>query len=464
METIFIIEKRVGILLMKDYFDILQIGEDTTKQTIEQAYKSMLKQYPADQYPERNKDIQEAYLMLNDDAIKAACIDFHRMEPSSKIIYEDAQQSIMNSRDSEAVKALEKAIKTEQHKTHLYYLLGIAYMNIGKPRKAVKAFEQVIGSYPYDLYLNLYYSKACLDAKQYKKAIECARRGYSLDSDNFLSVYCLVEGYVNTRKYDEAISILTRAFNNPALQDHRYNTCAKLSFVYFLSKKYDESTKYMKQLLEISANGSEVIESGMLFFETLEFYLEHQMFAEANSCAEVILELMPYRDDIRDIKNGLETILMLEPEYTRFEEDDFIPDGLKGLIANEIFPEESIQMTQEQKQAYKVLNEYQILNDFSSYPIALRYMKNTYPNLYELRSEFLDAIQDTKERKKLTNKNKALFYQYHNIIEEIVEQWGDEFDEEDDEYDNDHDGEYNEENFGRNKDIGEHKDKDKGNH
>ncbi len=421
---------------MKDYFDILQIDEDTTKQDIEQAYTNMLKNYPAEQYPEKNIDIHEAYTMLGDEATRNACIDFHRMELSSKAVYAAAQQLIMDDRAGEAAKALEKAIKIEQYKTHLYYLLGIAYMNNEKSHKAIKAFEQVIESYPYDLYLNLYYSRACLDAKQYKKAIVCARRGYSLDNNNYLSIYFLVEGYMNTRRYDEAIEILTEAFKNSNFQDHQYTICAKLSYVYFLIGEYDESLKYMEQLLEISVDSDEAIETGMLLFEILEYYLEHRMFTEANICAEVILEMMPDRGDIEDIKNGLETILMLEPEYSRFEEDDFIPDGLKGLIANEIFPEESIQMSQEQKQAYKVLSEYQIFNDYSSYPIALRYMKNNYPNLYDLKSDFLDAIQDTKERKKLTNKNKAMFYQYHNVIEDMVEQWGDEFDEGyDDDYD-----------------------------
>ncbi len=423
------IMKRIGILLMKDYFDILQIDGNASEQTIKQAYENMNRQYPAKQYPEKNRDIQEAYVMLSDDATKSACIDFHRMEPSSRIIYMAAQQSIMNDRGDEAAKALERAIKTEQHKTHLYYLLGVAYMNSERPRKAVKAFEQVIGRYPDDLYLNLYYSKACLDAKYYKKAIESAKRGYALDSDNFLSVYCLVEGYMYSRKFDEAIRVLKKAFKNPAFEDRRYNICAKLSYAYFLKNKFDESLKYMKQLSKISTDGDEINESGMMFIEVLDFYLEHQMFAEADTCAGVIMELLPDRSDIADIKNGLETILMMLPEYTEFEEDDFIPDGLKGLIANEIFPEESTQMTQEQKYAYRVLSEYQILNDYSSYPIALRYMKNNYPNLYDLKSDFLDAIQDTKERKKMTNKNKALFYRYHNVIEDMVEQWGEEFDE-----------------------------------
>ena len=53
---------------MKDYFNILKVDEDTSKQTMEKIYKEMLRKYPAEQYPEKNKDIQEAYMMLSDES------------------------------------------------------------------------------------------------------------------------------------------------------------------------------------------------------------------------------------------------------------------------------------------------------------------------------------------------------------------------------------------------------------
>jgi len=431
---------------MRDYFDILQIPGSATDQEIRQAYRSMLKKYPAHQHPERNRDIEEAYKVLCDPVAKTACLEFHLMGSESKRIYFDAQQSIIDNKPGEAVKLLEKALDSEQHKDHLFYLLGIAYMIMGKPRKAVRIFEQIIGNYPDDFNLMIYYSKACLDARQYKKATESAKIGYESEKNNFLAVYCLVEGYNHLKKYDEACAVLKEAFQNPAFQDRRYNICAKLSYSLFLNGLYEESLLYMEKLKEQNAYEDEILESGTMFLEILDYYIDNQMFAQAGRCAGFILDLLPERSDIAELKRNIETVIKLEPEYSKFEEDGFIPDGLKGLIADEIFTETLAGLSSEQIIAYAVLNEYHILNDYSSYLMALRYMKNKYPQLYNLKANFFDALQNTKERKKLTNKNKAMFYQYQNVIEDLMEGWADgSYEGDDDEYDGEYDDEYDEE-------------------
>ena len=423
------------VYFMRDFFDILQVPGDASDQAIKQAYNRMKRKFPAKQYPERSRDIEEAYQTLCDPVSKTACLEFHHMGSASKIAYYDAQQSIIDNRASDAAKMLEKVLDEEQHKDHLYYLLGIAYMNDEKPRKAVKAFEQVVGKYPDDIYLKIYFSKACLNAKQYRKAVESAKFGYELGKDNFLAVYCLVEGYIQTKKYDEAVIVLMEALENLKFQERRYNICAKLSYILFLSKRFEESLRYMEVLIDQYTDESEILESGAMFLEILDFYIDSQMYIEASRCAGIILKLLPERSDIADLKSNIETILRLEPEYSKFDEDDFIPDALKALIANEIFPDASMDMNPEHIKAYAVLTEYQILNDFSSYLMAVRYMENKYPNLYELKKDFLSSIQVAKERKKLINKSKALFYQYQSVIEDMMEEWSDEYDE--DEYDED---------------------------
>lgn len=429
---------------MRDYFDILRIPGSATDQEIRQAYRNMLRQYPSQKFPEKNRDIEEAYKVLCDPVAKTACIEFHLMGSESKKIYFEAQQLIIDNMPGEAVKLLEKALDSEQHRDHLYYLLGIAYMIMEKPRKAVKVFEQVIGNYPDDIHLKIYYSKACLDARHYKKAITSAKIGYESGKNNFLAVYCLVEGYMHTRKYDKASDVLIEALENPAFQDRRYNICAKLSYSLFLSGLYEESLLYMERLRDQEADEDEIFESGAMFLEMLDHYIESQMFPLAGRCAELILKLLPERSDIAELKRNIETILKLEPEYSKFEEDDFIPDGLKGLIANEIFTDALAGLSPEQIIAYAVLNEYHILSDHSSYLMALRYMKNKYPGLYSLKANFLDALQNSKERKKLTNKNKALFYQYQNVIEDLMENWADDYDEDYDDYDEDYNEEFDE--------------------
>ena len=50
---------------MKDYFEVLDIDEQTGQQDIKKAYKRLLSKYPAEKYPEKNRDIEEAYKVLS---------------------------------------------------------------------------------------------------------------------------------------------------------------------------------------------------------------------------------------------------------------------------------------------------------------------------------------------------------------------------------------------------------------
>lgn len=411
---------------MKDYFEVLDVKDSAGVQAIKRAYKAMLEKYPADKYPEKNREIEEAFKALCDKAIKSACIEFHRMEEASKKAYRDAHDAIEEGKYSKAAKTLEKVYKNEMHSTHLNYLLGIAYMNLGKPVKAVKVLEPVRFKYPYDIDLSLLFIKACLGAKKYDKAIFLAEDYYDHIRNNFTLVHLLTEGYMLTEEYGEATALLTEAFENPAFSEKRYNISAKLSYSLFMEKKFKESLDIMERLVDFPVELNEINESLELFIHMLDYYIAGQKFSEADRCAGALLKLCPGREDIAGVKEGIEKILKLEPELINFEKDKFIPDLLKIYTTNDTFPSDQEQMPEEQKKAYAVLLEYQILNDYSNCLMALRYMRNNYPALYELKEDFFDGLQDTKERKKLDNKNKALFYQYQGVIEDMMNEWDEE--------------------------------------
>ncbi len=424
MDSIIFVKKDQTI--MKDYFEVLNVEDSAGEQTIKRAYKAMLEKYPADQYPEENREIEEAFKALCDKAIKSACIEFHRMEAASKKAYGDAHEAIEAGNYSIAAKILEKVYKNEKYSTHLNYLLGIAYMNLNKPVKAIKILEPVRYKYPYDMDLALLFIKACLGAKKYNKAIFLAEDYYDHVKNDFMLVHLLNEGYMLTEAYSDAVILLTEAIKNPAFSEKRYNMCVKLSYAMFMGRKYKESLDIMDKLVKFPVELSEINESLELFIHMLDFYISGQKFSEADRCAGALLKLCPGREDIAGIKEGIENILKLEPELINFEKDEFIPELLKIYTTNGTFPGDSVDIPVEQKKAYTVLLEYQILNDYSNCLMSLRYMKNNYPSLYELKADFFDGLQDTKERKKLYNKNKALFYQYQGVIEDMMNEWDEE--------------------------------------
>ncbi len=423
---------------MRDYFEVLQIDENANASEIEKAYQEMLMKYPAEQYPAENNQIEKAYQLLMNPSLFDACRDFHCMNHASKQVYKLAEQSMEDGFYSEAIKILDKAIRTENHNTHLYYLLGIACLRTEKYTKAIKAFELLLNRYPYDTDLLLYLTEACIANENYKKAVTFAKTGYERNKDHVMFALFLAKGYLHTGKLAEAEGILKEAYQNPAFEEKKHRICARLVFILSLEKKFSESIQYMEMLPDIQTDNEEKLDSGDMLFNALDFYLENQMYLEANKCMSVIMKLLPDREDIVEAKKKIEMILELEPEFCRFEEDDTIPDGLVALIVNELFPETSEGMTERQREAYTVMNEYQLLHDYTEYLMPIRYMKNKYPNLYRLKEEFLNDMQNSKKRRILTTRYQALVYKYQDTFEELMEQWDEDYG---DEYADEYDGE-----------------------
>ncbi len=408
--------------MMKDYFEVLDIGEDTGEQAIKDAYRLMLSKYPASKYPEKNREIEEAYEMLCNPAVKSACLEFHRMERPSKEAYRLASDAITEGRFAEAAKILEKAILKEKHTIHLNYLLGIAYLSLEKPSKAAKALEPVSNIYPCDVMINTLFIKACLDSRKFRKAVMRAEECLVTNGDEFVLVHLLAEGYMQLGKYGEATELLINAYNNAVFADRLHNICTKLTYVYFLDGKINKCLEWLDKLTILPADDEEKEDSAEVVIDMLYHFIEMYMFFEAGQCADAVLKLTPGREDVAEIKRGLDDLLRIEPEIESFDDDEFIPDILKIYTANVIFSNWTQELPEEQQTAYSVLLEYQILNGYGDLLMALRYMKNKYPLLYGLKADFFDALQDTRERKKLTNRNKALFYQYQGIIAELMDE------------------------------------------
>ncbi|NLK87937.1 MAG: tetratricopeptide repeat protein [Clostridiaceae bacterium] len=420
---------------MKDYFEVLDIDDSAGEQAIRNAYEAMLEKYPADQYPEKNREIEEAFKALCDETIQSACIHFHRMEAASKKAYKDAHDAISEGHYDKAARILVKVYKKEKYSAHLCYLLGIAYMNLGEYSKAMKVLEPVRHEYPNDMELVLIYIKSCLGAKRYEIGLDLAEDYYTYDRDNFALVQLLAEGYIMIECYDDATKTLKEAFENPVFSDKRFYMGARMSHSLFLENKFKESLDMLDRLVEFPAEPDEINDSLEICIRMLNYFIADQKFVEADRCAGVLRKLCPDREDIAGIKEGVENILKLEPELVKFEKDEFIPELLKVYTRNDAFPRSTSMMPAEQQKAYAVLLEHYILSDYSEYLMALRYMKNNFPALYELKEDFFDRLQETRERKKLYNKNRALFYQYQGVLKDMMDEW----DEQDGFYDDDDD-------------------------
>jgi hypothetical protein len=261
-------------------------------------------------------------------------------------------------------------------------------------------------------------------------------------------IHLLTEGYLQLGQYEYAIALLKNSFNNPALEDNWHNICAKLTYIYFLDENIDDSFWWMDKLTGLPASDEDKEDSVELIIEMLDRFIDMHMLQQARKCIDTILELTPYKEDVEEFKRSIDALLKIEPEIDSFEGDKYIPDFLKIYVANGVFSNWPESLSEEKQKAYSVLLDYQILNENNDILMALRYMKNKYPQLYQLKADFFDALQNSRERKKLTNRNKALFYQYHELIRELMDEFDDEDNEDnDDSFDADGDNDWDDDEY-----------------
>ena len=295
---------------MKNYFEVLDIDEQAGQQDIKRAYKRMLTKYPAEKFPEKNRDIEEAYEALSNPGKRHSYVEFHRMSSASKQAYLDARDAmdrgICKSREDSGA-----AIRHEEHAVHLKYVLGIAYMNLDKPSRAVRMLEPVRDEFPDDIELNIKIIQACLDAKEYDKALAWAKEANDIGKDNFVLLGLLADSYQLMKKYDEALAVLKEAFGNPAFADRQFVICAKTAFILFLNEDYADSLEWMDKLAALKSGEMEKAASVEMFVVMLDSFIEKHMLLEACRCASAILELVPDRGDIARIKRGIEVIMSI---------------------------------------------------------------------------------------------------------------------------------------------------------
>lgn len=419
---------------MKDCFEILNIDEYADESMIKTAIEEMINKYPPDKYPEQCSDIISAGKLLLNPLTRDSCLSFHHMNVESKRAYKMAEHELGSGKPASAIRILDKAIKTEEYADHLYYMLADACVKGGRYLKAIKAYERIISKYPNDVNMLLHYTEACIIGEKYQRALEAAQKGYLIDKDSILFMLYYAKASMHLGKYDAAEKVLREAIDNSSFYKQRHVIYAKIAFVLFVEQKIDEALEFMEMLPTLEAGEDEKIESGEMILNMLDGFLDSQMYSEANRCMCVILKLIPEREDIAEAKKKLENMLKLEPEFTALEEDGSIPECLLALIANELFPSFTTDMTEYQRKAYSVMNEYQIINDYTLYLLPIRYIKTNYPEVYRLKADFFDQLQNSKKRRILSAKYKTLIYQYQDAFDGMLDEWSDEDDAEDEDY------------------------------
>jgi serine/threonine protein kinase len=136
-------------------------------------------------------------------------------------------------RHQEAIEAARKALEINPLFGHAWGNLGFSYSSLGQHENAIKAYEKAVSLEPIAANYNNF-CIALIDAKRYKEAIDCARKGLAEDPQYYRLWMNLSSVLLNVSKPAEAVDAAKNALRiNPrarsawTLLAKAYQACGK---------------------------------------------------------------------------------------------------------------------------------------------------------------------------------------------------------------------------------------------
>ena len=196
----------------KDYYRILGIPSNASKEEIRRAYRSLAAKYHPDKHQDNPlKDLAEEKFKEINEA-------YHALMGEEYYFYEEKQEKVKTSASEENI--------SRDAKDLLYR--GIQYFNKGSYKKAIKCFEEaLIISKSASLY-NLLGLAYC-EIGEFKKAIDPLVKATELEDTNGKYFFDAGYAFYQLKIWELAIQFFLEAYNN--LQDKKRlaSTCIYLA-------------------------------------------------------------------------------------------------------------------------------------------------------------------------------------------------------------------------------------------
>jgi len=381
------------------YYGQLGISEQASKMEIKKAYFSMVKKYPPERYPEEFKKYRKAYEILTDNNAREQYDRLAKIPLKYQQLYEFAMAAMEHEDYDSAIKQLKNVVKSHPELLIIKSLLGEIYLRNNNSGNAIKIFESLVRQEPGNAIYHGQLAHAYHMRGFTKKAVAQYQKALSMDSDNISLWSGLSLLYRDSEDWETASETLENGIgkfqeNNPDnLPLH-----IQAIFVGINRQDSDAISRHLNIVKKSVTNGSVAAEDIVhLFFsyvfssaareEDLKYYCLIISFLD---------NLMPGNDVIIKLKTKIHMAYALYEAENDINVPDFIIDMTNILLENCNCPECTMD---------KILIESLFLDNVSLARKGLRYLKKTYPLLFELNKSFYNLVLEPKKERRLIEKN-----------------------------------------------------------
>ncbi len=139
--------------------------------------------------------------------------------------------------------------------SEIFYNLGVAYYKLGRPKLAVRSYEQAIQLRPDFREARIGLASLYLDLKNYPKAMTQLKGLLKVDPTNPVIAEKLGLLYFNQKKYDEAATYFTKAIElSPTTTTQLYNY---LGLTYYLTGQKAKALESLNKAKDLAALSDE---------------------------------------------------------------------------------------------------------------------------------------------------------------------------------------------------------------
>ena len=401
---------------MKNYYEILEVAKDASPMDIKRAYFSKVKKNRPEDDPEAFKGLRLAYDTLMD--VGARKEYDKRLDVPEKIADElfEVTSMMENHRYKDAIVLTKKLIEKYPDSPEFAYILGELYIETKSTGHAVKHMEQAANKYPANQKIQSLLATAYSARGWRNKASDQHLAAIAIDETSAEAWRAYI---VSTTHEDQGLGGYAfkeaMEINDEMFVDNHYRLYLKgIDFILtnFFYRGGDPEAPFPPELpryfslyfkgLE-QVNGVVDEEDYFALMVLTNKMLLHEESAEIAMNALPFLEASPYhKGDIAKASKSIQENLVIK----EFHEDEQLSDLLKDLI-------ESLDCDCEDpdcpSNGHELAMKGDLLENITKYEKEIRYLKETYPLVYQFDEKFFDdALIPSRVNSMIIKNNRQL--------------------------------------------------------
>ncbi|GFZ30289.1 hypothetical protein CSC2_08150 [Clostridium zeae] len=387
---------------MKDFYGVLELERQATKEEIKGAYFAAARKFPFDRYEVEFMDIRGAYEVLSNHKTKEEYDVVIVMSNEIKEKYEKAKEFIREGEVSSAVKVLEEILKDNPKLLIVRALLADIYLKNNNSGKAIKIYEELSKEESENAAFSGYLANAYHIRGWQKKAIKAYERALELDADNISLWIGLCDAHAKDENYDEAKETIEKALE---IQKEISFIAALYFRLIMLEISFGMNSSIsdpIDKLVVLAQNNSEIKEDiAWILCDIARYFMQLGGAEEAEILNNAAIGILPQDENVLDTKKEIENFNKYADLFGKLSDDEEIKQEIGVLIGLEVLPDSVLDLDEDGKDALAYYNEYQILSQYDDYKASIQKLKKGYPEFYELIRDFLDKAANDGERRKM---------------------------------------------------------------